>query len=45
MCGHGERAIGAASLLERAGRRDLTVLDGGPGAWARATGRFLQTGA
>ena len=45
MCGHGERAIGAASLLERAGRRDLTVLDGGPGAWAWATGRFLQTGA
>lgn len=45
MCGHGERAIGAASLLERAGHRDLTVLDGGPDDWARATGRSLQTGA
>jgi hypothetical protein len=26
-------------------RRDLTVLDGGPDAWTRATGRSLQTGA
>jgi hydroxyacylglutathione hydrolase len=45
MCGHGERAIGAASLLERAGHRDLTVLDGGPDDWARLTGRSLETGA
>jgi hydroxyacylglutathione hydrolase len=45
MCGHGERAIGAASLLERAGHCDLTVLEGGPDDWARATGRSLQTGA
>ncbi len=29
MCGHGERAMGAASLLLRAGRRDLGVLVGG----------------
>jgi hydroxyacylglutathione hydrolase len=43
MCDHGERAIGAVSLLERARHRDLTVLDGGPDAWA--TGRSLQTGA
>lgn len=29
-CGHGERAMSAASLLERAGRRDVAVLAGGP---------------
>lgn len=31
-CGHGERAMSAASLLERAGHRDLAVLAGGPDA-------------
>jgi hydroxyacylglutathione hydrolase len=45
MCGHGERAMGAASLLERAGHRDLAVLTGGPDDWAQATGRPLATGA
>lgn len=45
MCGHGERAMGAASLLEQAGHRDLAVLAGGPDDWARATGRTLETGA
>lgn len=30
MCGHGERAMTAASLLARLGRRDLSVLLGGP---------------
>jgi hydroxyacylglutathione hydrolase len=44
MCGHGERAMTGASLLRRAGHRDLAVLDGGPGAWARATGARLTTG-
>jgi glyoxylase-like metal-dependent hydrolase (beta-lactamase superfamily II)/rhodanese-related sulfurtransferase len=44
-CGHGERAMTAASLLERAGRRDLAVLDGGPHDWAKATGRSLEEGA
>ncbi len=44
MCGHGERAAGAASLLERAGHHDLAVLDGGPGDWADATGHHLVTG-
>ncbi|MHA6795658.1 MBL fold metallo-hydrolase [Pseudonocardia bannensis] len=44
MCGHGERAAGAASLLERAGHRDLAVLVGGPDDWAQATGRDLATG-
>ncbi|MGD9525574.1 MAG: rhodanese-like domain-containing protein [Pseudonocardia sp.] len=42
MCGHGERAMSAASLLERAGHRDLAVLAGGPDDWARATGETLQ---
>lgn len=43
MCGHGERAMGAASLLERAGHRDLAVLAGGPDDWAaQAAGRQLQ---
>jgi rhodanese-related sulfurtransferase len=44
MCGHGERAMGAASLLEQAGHPDLAVLTGGPGDWAVATGRRLETG-
>jgi rhodanese-related sulfurtransferase len=44
MCGHGERAAGAASLLERAGHHDLAVFRGGPGDWAAATGRALETG-
>lgn len=44
MCGHGERAMSAASLLEQAGHRDLTVLRGGPEDWAEATGRGLDTG-
>ncbi|MFC3383920.1 MBL fold metallo-hydrolase [Couchioplanes azureus] len=41
MCGHGERAMTAATLLERAGRRDLSVLAGGPDDWAAATGNTL----
>jgi hydroxyacylglutathione hydrolase len=44
MCGHGERAAGAASLLERAGHRDVALLAGGPADWAAATGRGLETG-
>jgi hydroxyacylglutathione hydrolase len=44
MCGHGERAMGAASLLEQAGRHDLVVLDGGPIDWVQATGGQLATG-
>lgn len=42
MCGHRERAMTGASLLERAGRPDLTVLQGGPADWARATRRPLE---
>jgi rhodanese-related sulfurtransferase len=44
MCGHGERAMTAATLLERSGRRDLSVLLGGPEEWVAATGRQLQEG-
>jgi glyoxylase-like metal-dependent hydrolase (beta-lactamase superfamily II) len=44
MCGHGERAATAASLLERAGRRDVAVVVGGPDDWRTATGNNLQHG-
>jgi glyoxylase-like metal-dependent hydrolase (beta-lactamase superfamily II)/rhodanese-related sulfurtransferase len=45
MCGHGERAATAASLLERAGRTEVSVLIGGAADWAAATGRALHSGA
>jgi hydroxyacylglutathione hydrolase len=41
MCSHGQRAMTAASLLERAGRQDLRVARGGPQDWQRATGKAL----
>jgi hydroxyacylglutathione hydrolase len=41
MCSHGERAMTAASLLERAGHHDLRVAWGGPQDWQRATGQAL----
>jgi hydroxyacylglutathione hydrolase len=41
MCGHGQRATTAASLLQRAGRTDLRVALGGVEDWRRATGRPL----
>jgi hydroxyacylglutathione hydrolase len=41
MCGHGERAMTAASLLARAGHQDLRVARGGPREWQRATGKAL----
>lgn len=41
MCGHGERAMTAASLLERNGHDDIAVVVGGPDDWAKATGREL----
>ncbi|HEX4906925.1 MAG TPA: MBL fold metallo-hydrolase [Acidimicrobiales bacterium] len=43
MCGHGERAMSAASVLQRRGVRDVSVVTGGPSDWARATGRRLST--
>jgi rhodanese-related sulfurtransferase len=42
MCEHGERAMTGASLLQRAGHGDLTVLVGGASDWSRATGRPLE---
>ena len=44
MCGHGERAMSAASILQRAGRTDVAVLDGGPADWVQSSGRPLETG-
>ena len=42
MCAHGERAMTAASLLARAGRRDLrVVVGGGPAEWSATSGRPL----
>jgi hydroxyacylglutathione hydrolase len=45
MCGHGERAMTAATLLRRAGHHRVSVLDGGAEGWARATGHPLKEGA
>ena len=45
MCGHGERAMGAASVLAREGRPPVAVLAGGAQDWSRAAGRPLTTGA
>lgn len=42
MCGHGERAMTGASLLERAGVTSVAVLDGGPDDWAQARGASLD---
>lgn len=41
LCGHGERAATAASLLAAAGRSDVSIVIGGPGDWARAAGIAL----
>jgi hydroxyacylglutathione hydrolase len=43
MCGHGERAMTAASLLARLDHPDLTVAVGGPDDWAAARHRPLET--
>jgi hydroxyacylglutathione hydrolase len=44
MCGHGERAMGAASLLARRGLTQVSVLAGGPQEWADANDQQLETG-
>ena len=44
MCAHGNRAMTAASILEKRGKSDVTVLRGGPELWAKAdAGRRLVT--
>jgi glyoxylase-like metal-dependent hydrolase (beta-lactamase superfamily II)/rhodanese-related sulfurtransferase len=43
MCGHGERAMSAASIAERSGR-EAAVYVGGPDRWARQVGRPLARG-
>lgn len=43
MCGHGERAMTAASLLERVGRKGMAVLVGGPEDWADAHDTALHS--
>ena len=45
MCGHGERALTAASILARAGRDDVSVVVGGPHDWASGSGCRLATGS
>lgn len=44
MCGHGERAMSAASILQRAGVASTSVFVGGPKDWARGSGRPLERG-
>ena len=44
MCGHGERAMTAASALTARGRARVDVLDGGPDTWSAVTARPLQVG-
>ena len=44
MCGHGERAMSAASLLAERGAL-VRVLAGGPDTWSSATGRAVETGS
>ncbi|MEV7022582.1 MBL fold metallo-hydrolase [Kitasatospora sp. NPDC093558] len=44
-CGHGERAMTGASILERAGHTGLAVLAGSPADYAAAHGTRLVEGA
>jgi hydroxyacylglutathione hydrolase len=44
MCGHGERAMGAASLLSAAGFTHVAVFAGSPQHWAAANGEDLASG-
>lgn len=44
MCGHGERAMGGASILAASGRTGFAVFNGGPADWASATGGEIETG-
>ena len=42
MCGHGERAMSAASILTAHGHKNVSVLAGGPEDWAKVTGFSLE---
>jgi hydroxyacylglutathione hydrolase len=42
MCGHGERAMTGASVLERTGRTAVVVVVGGPDDWATIPGNRLE---
>jgi rhodanese-related sulfurtransferase len=44
MCAHGERAVTAASVLERAGRDEVAVVVGGPEDWANVHGPLATEG-
>lgn len=45
MCGHGERAMTAASILNTSGDySEVSVFDGGPDTWSTATGVDLEVG-
>ena len=44
MCGHGERATTAASILQRAGRHDVLAVVGDPDDWAAGRGGRPETG-
>lgn len=44
MCGHGERAATAASVLARAGHDRVRIVTGGPDDWAAAQRRALEVG-
>lgn len=43
MCGHGERAATAASLLEAKGHDDVAIAAGSPKEWAARSGQTLET--
>lgn len=45
MCGHGERAATAASVLERAGHRGVAVLPVSAEQWAKTTGNTVDVTA
>ena len=42
MCGHGERAMSAASILTAHGHKNVSVLAGGPEDWTKVTGLSLE---
>jgi rhodanese-related sulfurtransferase len=44
MCAHGERAMTAASILQRRGRHDILAVTGGPRELAARRGGGLDTG-